>query len=160
MPKNGDMEQHLTKLMQYYDELCDIDHVIDDHQFVSIVMTSVGEDYDNLITALDCRDEEHLTFELVKSKLLDEYERKVKNDYFATEGESLAGLKNYAKKYCDFCKEPGHVKKFCGKFDSWLAERKKKDENAARAATEQKLNLVACGAFDDESDDDGYEYLF
>ncbi len=30
--------------MQYNDELCDIDHVVDDQQFVSIVRTSVGED--------------------------------------------------------------------------------------------------------------------
>lgn len=43
-------------------------------------MTSVGEEYDHLITALDCRNEEELTLDLVKCKLLDEYERKSKNN--------------------------------------------------------------------------------
>ncbi|XP_037024176.1 uncharacterized protein LOC119066056 [Bradysia coprophila] len=90
LPKNGNMEEHLSKLTEYYDDLCEIDHVIDDQQFVSIVMTSVGEDYDGLITALDCRDENDLTFDLVQSKLMDEYERKKKVDDFPFEGESVS----------------------------------------------------------------------
>lgn len=88
LPANGNMEDHLLKLMKYYDELCEIGHVVDDKQFVSIIMTSVGEDYDNLITALDCRKEDELTLDLVKCKLLDEYERKFRNQFSENQGES------------------------------------------------------------------------
>src|SRR5687768_15642655 len=48
LPKNGNMEEYLSKRMHYYDELCEMGHVVDDQQFVSIVLTSVGEDYDHI----------------------------------------------------------------------------------------------------------------
>ena len=35
LPTNGNMEDHLLKLMHYYDELCEIGHVVDDTQFRS-----------------------------------------------------------------------------------------------------------------------------
>lgn len=53
LPNHGNKDDHLSKLMQYCDELCEIGHVIDDQQFVSIILTSVREEYDNLVTALD-----------------------------------------------------------------------------------------------------------
>lgn len=152
LPKGGNMEEHLSTLINYYDELCEIDHVVDDQQFLLITMTSVGEDYDSLITALDCRKENELTFDLVKSKLLDEYERKIKSADFEMDGQSVAAIKQVGKKYCDFCKVSGHIKKFCGKFDNWLAEKKKKDEKKDENDF-NKINLLTC-------DEDREEYLF
>lgn len=58
------MDAHLAKLIGYYDQLCKIGHVIDEQQFVKIVMRSVGEDYYHLVTAADCRDEDDLTLEM------------------------------------------------------------------------------------------------
>lgn len=148
LPKGGNKEDHLSKLMNYYDELCDIDHVVDDQQFVSIVMTSVGEDYDNLITALDCRNEENLTFELVKSKLMDEC--KIKSEKLQ---DNEAALKVFKNKYCDFCNESGHIKKFCSRFEKWLIEKKKKDQKVE--VSESAKMLVS-----DWCDDTEVDYAF
>lgn len=126
LPPNGNMQEHLSILMGYYDELCEIGHVVDDKQFVSIIITSVGDDYDHLVTALDCRHEDELTLDLVKCKLLDEYERKIKIKKSEVQEESAYKIYNKPY-YCDFCKTKGHLKKSCSKFTSWL--EKKKDEN-------------------------------
>lgn len=125
LPKNGDMEDHLSKLMSYYNQLCEMGHTIDDELFVSIMITSAGEDYDNLITALDCRNEEDLTLDLVKNKLLDEYDRKKKSE----KADSVA-MKVFSKSVpiCHFCEKKGHVKKFCTKYMQWLAAQKEKNE--------------------------------
>lgn len=77
LPKHGNMEDHLSKLIEYYDE----------QQFVSIVLTSVGEDYDHF----------ELTLDMVKCKLLDEYDRQAK-----TENKEQSVLKVQSMKFCDF----------------------------------------------------------
>lgn len=159
LPTDGNMEEHLLKLMQYYDELCQIGHVVDDKQFVSIIMTSVGEEYDSLITALDCRNEDELTLDLVKCKLLDEYERKSKNQFSENQEESQSSVFKFSTKsyYCDFCKAKGHVKKSCPKFTEWL-ERKK---NSEESSNNSKLNCIqSTNATQQVDSDDGYEYLF
>lgn len=44
-----------------------LEHVVGDQHFVSIILTSVvGEDCDDILTALNCREEENLTLDLVK----------------------------------------------------------------------------------------------
>lgn len=129
LPKNGDMEAHITKMLDYYDQLCEIGHVIEDDVFVLILLTSVGDDYDNLITALDCRDEGDLTLDLVKNKLLDEYDRQKKN-----ESSNNVAMKVFSKSIpsCHFCDKKGHVKKFCSKYIEWLAAEKEKNEKASK----------------------------
>lgn len=153
LPKHGNMENHLSKLMQYYDELCEIGHVIEEQQFVSIVLTSVNEDYDHLFTALDCRNEEELTLDLVKCKLLDEYDRKTKDENI--EGESSA-FKIQNTKFCDFCKTSGHLKKSCFKVEDWLNRKKQKDEKLNKP--EESVKMMRMEYFGDMESDE--EYLF
>lgn len=165
LPKNGDMEAHLTKLMDYYDQLCEIGHVLDNEVFVSIVLTSVGDDYDNLVTALDCREEADLTLELVKTKLLDEYDRKKKSD-----SSNGMAMKVFSKPpvNCHFCDKKGHVKKYCTKFMEWMAAEKEKNEKTAnkydkfkKNGPDQKshsANIVS--AEEDEKSDEYANYAF
>lgn len=98
------------------------------------MLTSVGEEYDNLITALDCRDEEDLTLDLLKSKLLDEYDRKKRN-----ESSNGVAMKVYSKPVinCHFCDKKGHIKKFCSKFLEWSAAEKEKIEKADNVKNEK-----------------------
>lgn len=152
LPKNGSMEDHLSKLMEYYDELCEIGHVVEEEQFVSIILTSVGEDYDHLVTALDCRDEKELTLDLVKCKLLDEYDRKTKIENI----EAESAFKIQSTKFCDFCKGSGHLKKSCFKFEDWLNRKKQRDEKLNKPEESVKMIQFA-NSGDLESDE---EYLF
>ena len=125
---------------------------MDDNQFVSIIMTSVGEEYDNLITALDCRNEEELTLDLVKCKLLDEYERKSKN-HEESEQTSSAFQFSTNSHFCDFCKTKGHVKKSCSKFAVWLEKKKKSEGTTSVSQSTNAIKQV-------DSDDNDFEYLF
>lgn len=159
LPKNGDMEAHLIKLMNYYDELCELGHVVDDEQFVSIMLTSVGEDYDNLITALDCRDEDDLTLAFVKSKLLDEYDRKKKN-----ESSNGVAMKVFSKPIvsCHFCDKKGHVKKFCSKFIEWTAAENLKNEKFKKYGQYDQKKSYSANKIDhgDKENDEFANYAF
>ncbi len=93
LPKGANMIEHLAEMMKCYDELYDIGHVIADNQFVLVVLTSVGEDYDNLINVLDCKEEEELTFDLIKCKLISD-ERKSKHESVEVEEESTNAIAN------------------------------------------------------------------
>lgn len=147
LPNHGNMEDHLSKLMQYYDELCEIGHVIDDQQFVSIILTSVGEEYDNLVTALDCRKEDELTLDMVKCKLLDEYDRKNK-----TENKENSAYMAQTTKYCDFCKGAGHLKKSCFKFEQWLKQKKHNEEKKDTEVNESAKAVISSWSSDEEVD--------
>lgn len=151
LPTNGNMEDHLSKLMEYYDELCEIGHVIDEQQLVSIILTSVGDDYDHLVTALDCRNENELTLDMVKCKLMDEYDRKTKN-----ENKEEAALKLQVMKYCDFCKGAGHLKKNCFKFEKWL-NSKKANEEKANGVTESAKAII-CNWSGEEDEEINYAF--
>lgn len=128
---------------------------MDDNQFISVTLTSVGEYYDNLITVLDCKEEDDLTFNLIKSKLIAEYERKLVKSIENKENESESVFKIHTgatKKYCEFCKENGHNKKFCFKFSDWLSKKKERDR---RPIKESVTMIIA-----EESDDGEEEFLF
>lgn len=127
---------------------------MDDKEFVLIVITSVGEDYDNLITVLDSKNEDELTFDLVKCKLLAEYERRIKNNDKENYDEGVFKIKTFNRKYCDFCKESGHIKKYCSKFDDWLIEKKKKDGRNSNKA----VSMIKCVNSDELESDE--EFLF
>lgn len=152
LPKHGNMEDHLSKLMEYYDELCEIGHVVEEEQFVSIILTSVGEEYDHLVTALDCRNEKELTLDLVKCKLLDEYDRKTKTENI--EGESAFKIQN--TKFCDFCKGSGHLKKSCFKFEDWINRKKRNDVKLGKPEESVKMIKVE----NTDNFESGEEYLF
>lgn len=146
LPKHGNMENHISKMMEYYDDLREIGHVIEEQQFVSIILTSVGDDYDHLVTALDCRHEDELTLEMVKSKLLDECDRKNKN-----ENKENTALK-VQMKYCDFCKGAGHLKKSCFKFEEWLNRKRDNDERKSTEVKESAKVVMSGWSTDEEVD--------
>ncbi len=104
---------------------------------------------------LDCKDEEELTFDLIKCKLISEYERKSKPESAEVEEESI--MKFVTKKYCNFCKESGHIRKFCPKFITWLSEKKAKCEEESKESTNAIANQDHCNEFDDDFRE---EYLF
>lgn len=91
---------------------------------------SLLESYDALIQALEARSEEELTVNLVGSKLIADYRRRLERNH--NEKESIALKIDSSQKkddlVCYFCKQNGHMKRDCPKYKEWL--RKKKNEKA------------------------------
>lgn len=53
----GNMENHLENMMNWFDELSAMGEPLSDRVLVTILLSSLNEDYDTLITALEARSE-------------------------------------------------------------------------------------------------------
>ncbi|KAL7035313.1 hypothetical protein ACKWTF_008321 [Chironomus riparius] len=63
-----DMETHLQNLQEWFDELKDLNYVFEEKYVKAIILASLNEDYDMLVTALEARDEDKLTVSDIKAK--------------------------------------------------------------------------------------------
>ena len=70
------MRVHLDKIFQDLDELSEMDATLDDKSAIHIILSSLNEDYDTLITALEAWEESKLTLHAVQMKLIEEYDRR------------------------------------------------------------------------------------
>lgn len=105
------MEEHLQKLLEGLSRLTEIGYKLKNDMAVSIILASLGSDYEQLVQALETWDDEHLTIEVVRSKLLDEWQRK--QQYRALEGEETALQSTRKDLVCFGCGKKGHIKKYC-----------------------------------------------
>lgn len=85
LEKNGDMEAHISALTELFEKLNGLqpEKVLDDQWLVSILFSSLPEEYETLVTVLEAKSEEDLTLNLVKGKLIDEWqkrERRINSD--------------------------------------------------------------------------------
>lgn len=136
MKKDDDMEAHLNKLSEWMDELEELGEALDDKNKVAVILTSLNDDYDTLITALDARDEEKLSFGEVKAKLLDEADRrKQKNSKELSTALKVTKFnskkRNYANVKCYTCNKMGHISKDCFK----RMDSKKENSHASNLAS-------------------------
>lgn len=77
--EDGNVINHITKIMEIVDKLGAIGEVIRDNHISALLLCSLSQSYDTLITALESRQEDELTPSFIKSKLIDEYNRKYDN---------------------------------------------------------------------------------
>ncbi|XP_052890522.1 uncharacterized protein LOC128298777 [Anopheles moucheti] len=94
--EGGDMEKHLMELESLFDKLTIAGLVLQPELRVAMIHRSLPESYGGLVTALESRPDSELTVEVVKSKLLDESERRkdrsglISVDKMATNGYTIA----------------------------------------------------------------------
>lgn len=129
----------------------------------TMLLGSLPESYETLVTALESRPENEITLSIVKGKLIDEYKRRegvkaTREDIQETEAAMKTEFKNkgtaHAKKTCYFCKKSEHFKSECMKYKSWKSKREKSNkatENASSSdycfyATSSKAEETCCGA--------------
>lgn len=119
MTEGQEMEKHLFELEELFDRLHCAGQQLDTSLRIAMMLRSVPDSYDGLVTALESRKDEDLTIELVKQKLMDEWQRR--SERLGNPGESdEKALKLYTKrqeqKVCYYCSKPGHFKRNCRLF--------------------------------------------
>lgn len=115
---SDDIEKHVKSMTDLFQRLSAIGKEIKPDFFMAAtLMGSLPDSYDNLITAMEARDEEELTPSYICSKIIDEYKRRSSRESAQRDDMSTAAYsantyrKN--KKYCTFCKRPGHIIEEC-----------------------------------------------
>lgn len=90
------------------------------HLVVALMLVSLPESYDTLVTASESRQEADSILEMVKGKLISDYRRKnesEKNCKESSEGQTLkVGKWIFEKKTCYGCGKAGHFKYQCRNF--------------------------------------------
>lgn len=107
-----------------------------------MVLRSLPESFSTLTTALESRSDDELTFDLVKSKVVDEVAKR------CSSGGAESVLKSHVKPkkfLCHHCQKPGHKQKECPSLaDKRTSERKpsedqrdKRNQPRVRAARQE-----------------------
>lgn len=146
LSEDGEIEKFIHEMLSVVDRLAAIGEVLKEKLIISIMLSNLPDSYSTLITALETRNEEELTLELVKGKLVDEATRRNHLKREPHEQDKVLKVvqknkpaahqhKEQSNTYtCYFCKKIGHLKKDCIKYQKW------KERNPAK--TIQKVCQV------------------
>jgi hypothetical protein len=97
-----------------------------------MILRSLPESYNALTTALESRNDDELTLQLIRPKLIDESK---KEKYIGNQEIAMkAGTSNSYEKRCYFCNQAGHLKKKCRKF----LNQKKNENNSNKSNNYQQ----------------------
>lgn len=114
--------EHINKMQDLFMKLNDIgEEALSDKWSVAMLLSSLPRSYDTLITALETRPEDELTFALVQQMVIAEYERRTNADGGDPNEKALRSVSKAS--VCFFCKKPGHMKNNCDKYQNWKAKR-------------------------------------
>lgn len=123
LSEGGDMSKHLVELSELVHKLLGMGEKLGEHWIVAILLSSLPETYNPLITALEGRSEDELKLDYVKGKLLDEWRRRCENQEENEERALRAtmrrsDIRNGATTVggvCYYCREEGHYRRDCPK---------------------------------------------
>ena len=109
----GTVQGHLKTFTQLFDELAVIGEPVKEESKVIILLASLPEQYDALVTALETLDAVP-SWDSVTQKLL-HHEEKLNESTSSKPVQALAGsfVKNTQQRKCYSCGRPGHIMKFC-----------------------------------------------
>lgn len=156
LPKGDNMEKHLQSMMESFSLLKESGYKLDEKIINHLMLSSVNEEeYGSLITALEARDEDTLTTEIIRNKLLEEYEKR-ENEANAKDAAVAYrfGMANKRKKFgkkqnqnkkCYFCKKPGHFKSQCEEFRRWgngKSNSPRSSDHYANSARSDEMNYA------------------
>ncbi|CAK9834290.1 Copia protein [Anthophora retusa] len=76
LTEDGDMEKYIHEMLSLVDRLAAIEEVLKEKLIISIMLSNLPDSFGTLITALETRNEDVLTLELIKGKLVDKATRR------------------------------------------------------------------------------------
>lgn len=146
LEEGGSVPNHIIRMQELFLKLRHIgEESLSDSWSVAMLLSSLPRSYDPLITALETRSEEELTFAVVQQKVIAEYERRQHAEENSNSGEKV--LKSISSKdskkfsmKCYFCKKEGHMKQSCRKYIKW--KEKHPDKGTMKSSNENKVNTV------------------
>lgn len=133
LENGGNVVNHINSMRDTFMKLRDIGQdELSESWSVAMLLSSLSSEYDSLVTALESRNEEELTFGLVQNKVIAEYERKLRGGQSSnTSSDSV--LKTVAKvSLCFFCKKSGHQKQNCLKYKQWMQKQTNRNDDKAK----------------------------
>ena len=148
LEKGRSMIDHINYIKTLSEHLEAVDDPVQEKDLVIILISSLPEEYNYLITALETIGEEKLTWEYVRDRLMHEADKMEKskhllgnidksdntNDALFTKKQDKR--KAFEKKICHYCKKPGHFARDCykKKADTKRAQEKYEKPDKGRAS--------------------------
>jgi gag-polypeptide of LTR copia-type len=111
------MQSHINKIRELSDQLEAIGDPVRDRQLAIITLCSLPERYNSVVTSLESRPPEDITFDMIAGRLLAEEERQKESDPGTRSGESAFYSGRFPRKRpppkCTWCGRVGHIEKNC-----------------------------------------------
>lgn len=141
------MEQHLFEMEELYSRLANAGEDLSQSLKVAMILRSLPDSFNALTTALESRNDNELTLELIRPKLIDESMKT--NDSGFKESVMKAGSSRDDKVIkCFYCEKVGHLKKNCRKFladsanESSKHSKKKHSAKKANEDTRKEYSIM------------------
>lgn len=145
--ESDDMINYLLTFDKRIRELKSTGATMEELDVVVHLLITMPKSYDNLVTALETMDQTKLTVEFVKTRLMDEYNKRtggVSSSKSSGPGAMVAGAKSLDDIICYLCKKPGHFKAQCSR-----NKHKKKGKQSANQASGGSESTM-CAFIDDD----------
>lgn len=127
------MREHINEVRSLADQLKLCGSPVDEKDIVMTLLMSLPEQhYSGVITALSTKKPSELSLDYIKSFLHEHDQRHTLTDNNA---ETAFISTSIPSRKCFFCKRPGHIKKDCHKFASWMKKKNADGNIQASVAT-------------------------
>lgn len=142
--ESDDMIDYLLQFDKRIRELKSTGATMEELDIVVHLLITMPKGYDNFVTALETMDQSKLTVEFVKTRLMDEYNKRTGGNVSiksSTPGAMVAGSKQVV---CYLCKKPGHKKAQC-----FRNKGNKKEKSSANEASDGGASTMCAVVNDD-----------
>eukprot|EP00111_Clytia_hemisphaerica_P006416 TCONS_00018648-protein len=136
MEKGKDMTEHINQIKTLGEHLEAIDVAIAEKDLVILLISSLPDDYNYLITALETIADDNLTWDYVRDRLIHESEKK--SEKSPTSPEALNSKLDKKTLKCHYCKKTGLFARECYKKKNDL----KRKEGQAKLAKDEAVSDV------------------